>query len=120
MDAVRFLLVLVGIGENGEDHAYMVEEHSFTTAMFTRCYECAVFAYVWCNTHRDWIRCDESGICRKCLDAHLDSLGQNESEDCWIWDTAPDTISDDDGCAHPRPFANVAPYADEESDEVPF
>jgi hypothetical protein len=119
MDAIRFLLVLVGIGKNGEDHAYMVGEHSFTTAMFTRCYECPVLAFVWCNTHRDWVRCDESGICGACLDAHLDSLGQNESEDCYGWDD-DDVILDSDIYPCSRTYASVAPYADEDSDEVPF
>ncbi len=123
MDAIRFLLVLVGIRENGGDSAYMVNESSFNAAMFANQYECPVLGFVWCDTHHDWMRCDESGICGACLDAHLDSLGQNESEDCWIWDEeGPEVIYfDDDGsCARPKPFASVAPYADEDSDEVPF
>lgn len=119
MDAIRFLLVLVGIRENGGDAAYMVSESSFNAAMFANQYECPVLGFVWCNTHRDWMRCDESGICGKCLDAHLDSLGQNESEDCWIWDEeGPEVIYfDDDGsCARPKPNKPVA----EDNGDCPF
>ena len=119
MDAIRFLLVLVGIRENGGDAAYMVSESSFNAAMFANQYECPVLGFVWCDTHHDWMRCDESGICGACLDAHLDSLGQNESDDCYGWDD-DDVILDNDIYPCSRPFASVAPYADEDSDEVPF
>ena len=117
MDATRFLLVLVGIRENGGDAAYMVSESSFNAAMFANQYECPVLGFVWCDTHRDWMRCDESGICGKCLDAHLDSLGQNESEDCYGWDAEPDIISDDDGCARPGRGWTVAEM---EFGDIPF
>lgn len=111
----RFLLVLVGIGNDGGDRPYIVSESSFTAAMFANVYECPVLAYVWCETHRDWIRCDESGICDKCLNTYLDSLGQNESEDCYGWDDE-DNMLDDDVQRCPRGWT----VAEMEDGNVPF
>ena len=64
----QFLLVVEGLAGSGADAAMSVTEVDYKAAMFDLCFTQPVHGYVWCDTHHDWVRSDESMVCDRCLE----------------------------------------------------